>query len=182
MHTLSALLFSLCANLDNLPIGIAYGLKKIQIPLHYNVFISALIGLGTFVFMKLGDVILTFLSYDVAAKLACSALILIGLGFLYQALTTNQKEQAIAVCPMNLKQCLSLSLTLMINNATVGISAQLAGAPASLTALFTFFASIFFLFLGQWISHHCFRLYSNKAIGVLSGIILILLGIWEMLI
>lgn len=45
---LSALLFSLSSNLDNLVIGIAYGIKKIRIDTTANLIVALVTSTGTF--------------------------------------------------------------------------------------------------------------------------------------
>lgn len=182
MHVISALLFSLCANIDNLPIGIAYGLRNIKIPQKYTIFISLIISVGTYLFMSMGDLIIYFLTVHVATMLACGLLVILGCGFVYRSLIAIQDNEEFKVQPMNFNQCLFLSATLMINNAGVGITAKIAGAPVFITAVCTFLASWLFLSLGTWISHHCMNLYSSRLTGILSGVLMILLGIWELLI
>ena len=47
MHILSVVLLCIAANLDNLSIGLAYGIRKVRIPLLSNLVISSLSGLFT---------------------------------------------------------------------------------------------------------------------------------------
>ncbi len=179
MPLVSAILFALCANIDNLPIGAAYELKKMPIPLSYNFSISLLIALGTLLCMKAGAQLIVFFPSYAIDQLACGLLIFMGLLFLLHGWCDPASQNLPDPKPINLHQCLFLSLTLLFNNAAVGLSASLAGGPVLLTALFTFFASSFFLWLGAWIARRFQSLFPKRLLNRSSGMIMILLGLWE---
>ena len=64
MAVLSLILFALSGNLDNLVIGLAYGMRGIRIRLEAGVLISGLVLAGTAVSMALGQSLLCFLPLD----------------------------------------------------------------------------------------------------------------------
>lgn len=63
---LSALLFSLASNLDNVVVGIAYRIKKIRIGIIANIIIAIVTSTGTFLSMSVGMYISKFLPRSVA--------------------------------------------------------------------------------------------------------------------
>lgn len=182
MHLTSAILFSLCSNIDNLPIGLAYGLRNIRISFGYNLFISFFISAGTWLCLCLSDGFLYLFPQPALSQLACGILIILGLAIVYEALVHRDNPEIMNVKPINFQQASLLSCTLLFNNTIVGISARIAGAPILLTVVCTFLASSFFLWLGGWISRHCIGLYSSRILKLCSGMIMILLGMLELLI
>lgn len=55
MHLISLVFLSIAANLDNLSIGMAYGIRNVRIPLISNFAISVVSGLFTLITCILGN-------------------------------------------------------------------------------------------------------------------------------
>lgn len=79
MHLLSELLLSLSSNVDNLAVGLAYGIKKLRINLLTNLFIAFISAIGTFLSISVGTVIGNYLPADVANFLGSAVLVAIGI-------------------------------------------------------------------------------------------------------
>jgi putative sporulation protein YtaF len=72
------LLLALSCNLDNIAIGISYGVRNIQLPWLSNLLIAFLTGFGTWLFIVFGQRIISYISPKIAVLAA--SLILIGMG------------------------------------------------------------------------------------------------------
>ena len=83
---LSALLYSLSSNLDNLVIGIAYGIKKIKIGIIANLIIAVVTSIGTFLSMSVGSYISKFLPHFLANYLGAVVIIILGVYFITQSI------------------------------------------------------------------------------------------------
>ncbi|NRV14874.1 putative Mn2+ efflux pump MntP [Clostridium beijerinckii] len=83
---LSALLFSLSSNLDNLVIGIAYGIKKIRIGTAANLIVALVTSTGTFLSMLLGIYVSKFLPSFLSNSLGAGIIIILGLYFVIQSI------------------------------------------------------------------------------------------------
>ncbi len=97
---LSALLFSLSSNLDNVVIGIAYGIKKIKLGILANLIIAFVTSTGTFLSMSVGAYISTFLPRSVANILGAGVVIILGIYFVVQSiikLINNTKSKELAL-------------------------------------------------------------------------------------
>ena len=70
---ISACLFALSANIDNFPIGIAYGLRGMRIGAGGNLLIACLTSLGTAAAMLLGGGLARLIPPDTANALGCRA-------------------------------------------------------------------------------------------------------------
>ena len=78
MHFLSAFLFAISANLDNLTIGVAYGIKRIKIEPESNLVIACITAIGTFLSMSLGSLFTEIISTETANLIGSSILVFVG--------------------------------------------------------------------------------------------------------
>ena len=77
-YWLPAVLLSLSSNLDNLGVGVAYGIRRISVPFTSNLVIALITGTGSLAAMLAGQTIGGFLEPRVASLVG--GLLLIGLG------------------------------------------------------------------------------------------------------
>lgn len=77
-HFLTAILLALASNLDNVGVGIAYGMRRVRVPVASNILIAAITATGTLVSVLFGNTLGKLLSYGLASILAGG--VLIGMG------------------------------------------------------------------------------------------------------
>ena len=83
---------------------------------------------------------------------------------------------------IDLKESLSLAFALSINNIGLGIGASITGLNIFLTSLFTFIFSLLMLLTGYFLgSYYLSKLFSKRA-TIVSGLIIIALGVYEIFI
>jgi putative sporulation protein YtaF len=90
MHILSILLFVISASLDNLVVGIAYGIKRLKISLLSNLLIAFISCAGTFLSMLVGKLIGHFISPLNANIIGSVILIILGLWFIISSLKKSK--------------------------------------------------------------------------------------------
>ena len=197
---LSALLFSLSFNLDNIVIGAAYGIKKIKIGIWANLIIAIVTTVGTYFSMSLGKYISNFLPTSSANTIGAAAVGLLGMYFIIQSIiklarNTNSKELALKNVDdmieyaedsdldrngtINIKEALLVALGLMLNNLGTGITASITKVSIPITTIATFFVSILTLLLGEAVGNHALGKIFGKYAPLFSGILLVILGIFE---
>jgi putative sporulation protein YtaF len=199
MHILSSFVFALSANIDNFTVGIAYGIKKFQIDLKSNVLIAAITGIGTFVSMTIGYIISKFLSAKVSNILGAAILIGIGIWliidyFLKKGNCRNIDKSKINCIEIldnpekadednsgfiDIKESITLAFALTINNFGLGIGASISGLNIFLTTFLTFIFSILTIILGYFLGKSYFSKLLGKYASLFSGIIIVLLGLYE---
>lgn len=210
MHILSVLLFVISATLDNLVVGIAYGVKKLKIPTSSNILIAFISCLGTFISMIIGKFISIFISGRSENIIGSSILILFGLWFVISSFKSNDKneesinlneKQNILECykiqceelltspekadtdnsgKIDLRESIFLGFALALNNMGLGIGASITGLSITLTSILTFVFSLTAIPLGYVLGKRLLSsILENKA-NLISGIIIILLGLYEM--
>lgn len=199
---LSALLYSLSSNLDNLVIGIAYGVKKIKIGLISNLIIATVTSIGTLISMSVGKFISGFLPTSLTNMLGAVIIMLLGLYFLIQSILKlipksysnslalknvdeimdyAEKSDSDNSGTLNIKEAFVVSLGLMLNNLGTGLAASITGVNVSITVICTFILSIALLMLGKSIGHNILGSVCGKYAPLISGVLLIILGIFELI-
>lgn len=197
---LSALLYSLSANLDNIIIGIAYGIKNIKIGISKILLISIITSLGTLISMIIGKTISNFLPLSITNILGGLIIIMLGLYFLLQSIINLIKKTKVKKSSINniseaieyakssdkdnsgdldCKEACIVAIGLMINNLGTGLAASITGVNIEFTVLFTFILSMFLLLLGHTIGNNVIGKVCGKYAPLLSGLLLIVLGIIE---
>lgn len=93
------LLFLVIAvSIDGFGVGMTYGMRKVQVPLHALVIIMCCSGIVVLASMTLGTVLRSFISPDIAGMLGGLILIALGLFSLFNSLRpekTNRKDGAV---------------------------------------------------------------------------------------
>lgn len=85
MTLLTIIVFALALNMDALATGVAYGIRKIKIPLSSLLIISSMSVFSILISMALGQALAHFLSESFAHKLGGGMLVFIGVWLLAQA-------------------------------------------------------------------------------------------------
>ncbi|PJI10527.1 MULTISPECIES: manganese efflux pump [Clostridium] len=199
---ISAILFSLASNLDNVVIGIAYGIKKIKINMAANLIIAVVTSVGTFLSMSIGKYISHFLPHFIANVLGAGAITILGVYFVIQSIRKlindkNSKEIALKNTSemieyaeksdldrsgdISLKEALLAAFGLTFNNIGTGVAASITGVNITVTVAATFILSILTIKFGESVGNHVLGQFFGKYSPLFSGILLILLGVIEFL-
>jgi putative Mn2+ efflux pump MntP len=92
MHLLSALLIAIASNVDNFAVGIAYGIKKLQIGWLTNLFIGLISASGTYLALSVGNDLQNYLSVNIANVLGSFILIAVGVWSIWKTLKRQRKK------------------------------------------------------------------------------------------
>ena len=201
MHILSFLLFATSVNLDNLLVGIAYGVKGIRIHFFGNLLIAVITTVGTVVSMLAGAVLIHFLSTGLSTLLGSMILIALGVwmmkDFFWKGKVKEEDnaktsanellrdpEKADADCSgcIEGKETILLALALSLNNFGLGLGASIAGLNIMVTVGSSFLFSLLSLGLGVKLGRRYLSKFAGKYAALLSGLLIILLGVYELLV
>lgn len=200
MHFISVLAFAFSVNIDNFIVGVAYGIKKIKIGFLSNLLIAFITAAGTLISMEIGVVASQFLSPKIANAFGSILLILIGIWATKdffrkkkplqptnspncsQLLKEPEKADNDHSGTIDLKESITLGLALSINNFGLGIGASITHIDITAAVACTFFSSIIFFSLGRIIGKSYLYTFFGKYASLFSGILIILLGLYELLI
>ncbi len=190
MELFSVIMFAVSSNLDNLAVGISYGIKRV----HISALPALLIGLitlgGTMVSMALGKNLLPFLPGRFAQLLGSIIILAMG-GYgtvcfwtkrvrANGAGTSDANTISLPLRQLALREAAVLGTALAVNNMGLGIGASISGLqvlPASAASLCF---SLLFLVLGN----RAGRLWLSSLIGryaepIASGV-MVLLGVYQL--
>lgn len=203
MHIISVLLLSLAPNLDNMAIGLAYGAKKISVPLKSNLAIALFSGLATFVSSLFGNLLSNYIPNYLGNVIGGSIVSIMGIYTIINAILEkirNKKIQdsnhiyidsikAVMKDPsiadrdysgdISLKESILLGIALAVNCLGTGFGAGMTGVNIFiLTAIIGFF-SLFTIYFGALIG----KRYASKLLGdkatLISGLLLLFVGIYQ---
>lgn len=205
MNYMTALLLSVSANLDTLAVCISYGMKKVKLSIIASLLISLITSLGTFLSMLLGSIITNFISPKIVTSIGGILLLILGIKIIVDFIKKYRKKHIRSLSRdkklsyseildnpvkadidnsghIDLKECITLSIALTLNNLNVGVAASIAGISILLNTVFTFILTLISIGLGFYIGSK----YASKIVGeysdLISGLLLSMLGIYQILI
>ena len=206
LNLFGSIMLGIFTNIDNLGVGVAYGIKKIRIGMMSSLLIAFFNASGTFISMTAGETISQFLSMTTASYIGNGIIILIGVwGFVNtfgftgsdSKITANDMRQEIcqlehitrhpeildedASGHINMKECLPLAFALTISNLGTGIGAGIAGYDIGFLVFVMFIFSILGISIGHFLGKAFFMALPGRWPGVVSGLLLIGLGMYEVL-
>lgn len=195
------LLFAISSNVDNLTIAAAYRLHGLKIDWKANLLISIVTGCCTWLSMEAAhSAARYYLSETNAACLGAALLIAIGLWFIIDEFrrkhSHSRKNRTTRYMrylepyfwmrsdqehTVNTREMFILALLLSINNLGSGIGASMMGIWPLGTAVLVSIFSLLSIFFGQKAGSLPFTAHFSQIMPWLAGLILILLGIYEII-
>lgn len=199
-HLFSTIILAIFNNIDNLAVGIAYGVKKIKISIFSNLIIAVVSGVGTYFSMSLGGIISQLLPANLANLIGSLALIFIGVWGIWDVWNTeikprkklhkNELDYTLFIAQperadwdksnsIDVKESVGLALALTINNLAGGIGAGISGLNIIYTTLLTVILSLAAIALGQLLGRKLTKNLSSKWSRIISAFLIICLGVYE---
>lgn len=188
MHWITIILIGIAANLDNLGISLAYGIKQTKIPILSNLTIAIISMVATYIAVVTGSIIIGYIPTVHANFWGSSLLCVIGLYTLlssrFSKKDSSQKTGKFDKDGNNIistREAIMLGFILSLNCLAGGIGIGANGISAIWTVISIGFFSVLTVGIGSR-----FGLLLNKTfIGnysiTISGWLLIFIGIYEML-
>ena len=130
INILSAILFSFSANIDNIPLSMSYGIKKIHITFLQKLIIAIFTSFITVISMKCATFLIYFLTPKIANLIGASILIAIGIiDTIKYFFLKKENGQVIDTTleKLNTKNLIKIIFTLSVNNIGTGIAASITG-------------------------------------------------------
>ncbi len=178
MYWLLAFLFSLSSNLDNFIVGVSYGIKREVIPWFSNLLITIITTIITGLSMIFGKYIVIWLPSSLTNLVGAVIFIAIGLWFMANDIFRKQKDNnQNHPDSLNWKNAIVLGLLLSINNIGVGMLGGITGLSISSVLVLTFLTCLLLTYIGNHLGDHIVGSFIVKNSDLISGLILIILGI-----
>lgn len=159
----SVVVLGVGANTENLPVGFAYGLRRLRIGLVRNLLIAAVTTAAALVPLAVGRGLRGYV--PAAAPDVIAGLLLAGLGLFNAWLERRGSGRRIkapepwrsATEPIDLRETLALASALSINNIGLGFAGGVAGLEYGSVGLSVAGFSVALLWLGEWLSRRLAR-------------------------
>lgn len=182
INIIKAVAFAFSANIDNIVIGMSYGIKKIKISYKLNIIIATLMSLITCITMGIGKSIGNLFNINFANKIGAYSLIVIGSYLIIsEFLKKDRKNNENDFSKITLKNVAMIIFTLSSNNIATGVAASMIDINIAFTFLFTFIFSFFMLYLGNRIGRNILNNKLKRYSNILSALIIMLLGIFQII-
>jgi putative Mn2+ efflux pump MntP len=181
---LAAVLVALVSNVDNLTVGVAFGMRGQRIAGAPNALIAAITMVGTAGAMTSGHVLATALRPSVASALGGTIILAIGVMTAATSVRTVRRpatDAPVAVARTRSRGVLSwrgavpIGVALSLNNVGAGIGAGIAGVPPLATTLLAGAFSLAFIGGGSRFGWAIGRRFGQRT-ALLAGVVLVCLG------
>nr|WP_146547928.1 manganese efflux pump [Rummeliibacillus suwonensis] len=187
MHWITIILIGIAANLDNLGIGLAYGVKKTKIPFSSNLTIAVVSMIVTYVSVVIGSILIEYITLEKANFVGSLLLCVIGaytiVLHIFSCTKSIKNLEGIDKDRNNvisIREAVVLGLVLSMNCLGGGIAIGANGISAIWTVLSIGIFSIVTFSIGGRFGLLLSETFIGRYSAVISGIILIFIGILEM--
>lgn len=207
MIYISTLLLSISSNIDTLSVSLSYGIKKIFFPKSSMLLLAIFTSISTFFSMYIGKLLLPLFGLKLANIFGAVLLAFLGISLIVEYIKLKEKNNGYDTSyfyespllyknmlsnpiiidadksnHIDIKESLNLSIAISLNNFYTILAASLTGVNINLSVLVYFITSIIFICLGYNKSNTHVMQSLKDRLYLISGIILIVFGIYEAII
>lgn len=180
---LAVALFALACNLDTVLLAVGYAARGVRVSFRHSLVIAGVTTLVTWLSLVLGGAAGWALPDGLTEMLGALALIGIGFWVLLDCLRRlgEAPEDQPPPAAVSAWGWVSLAAALAVNNAGIGAAAGVTGVSPAWAALGNFFVTLGALALGRRLGLGVPGRLLGRFAPSLSGVLLILLGLWQLL-
>lgn len=184
MGILTIILFSLSINLDNLTLGLLYGINKVKISTFHQILIVFITTVGTLASMLFGKLISEYYLAKFSSLIGFIILFLIGIITIIKYIYEEQPEEEDIkyLKTISLKEVIIVSLLLSINNIGIGIGFSLQGFNIIYSTISNCIIGYILLITGLYIGNNFKLQFLRKHESLITGILIIILAIMQFII
>lgn len=205
LHLLGSLWLGVSTNVDNFGVGVAYGIKGIRIGMRSNLLIAFFNATATLLSMVAGETLSKVLQPTISNYTGNIIIILVGIWGLTNTFGFggSDRERTTSGAPQEVvdleyieqhpevldvdrsghidtRESLALAFALSVSNLGTGVGAGLAGFNTGFLVLVMFIFSILGISLGYAAGKKFSLALPGRWPGVVSGVLLIGLGLYEL--
>lgn len=165
-------------SIDNAGIGIAYSISGKKIPILKNLLISLMAFTVSFVSSLSGSIISHFLNENVCTFISVFLLVFMGSRMIYQSFRKNDKDLEKYSIISN-KEAITVGIALAIDDVGSSVSSGLIGYSSFMVSMPYFIISFIIFSLTNYGSRFVRNLNIGKKATIISGFLMILMGILQ---
>jgi putative Mn2+ efflux pump MntP len=175
-------LISIGSNLDNVGIGLAYGIHHIRIPARVNLLINVIGLLISLLGATSGEFLSHYMSPEQTKWISCLVLVSIGLSFFRSLIPFFQKADKPQPVhqQLQMRHGVFLGLALSLTNFASSFGATIAGSVAiSWTILSISIWGYLLLWLGNVVANAYLSRFLGRYASIIAGLLMIVVGIHQ---
>jgi putative Mn2+ efflux pump MntP len=177
-HLPSAILLAMCSNVDNLGVGVAYGLRGRGFRIAHTLLIAGVSGAATLASMAAGEWINDFMPEPRANLIGSGLLVLVGLqGFVHALRETGRR--LVSERETTSREAAVLAVALSLNNVGSGLGAGISHVSIPVTTALTVAGSVAALVGGSRLGRQTTPALSQRSLGIAAGVIVAAVGFYE---
>jgi putative Mn2+ efflux pump MntP len=185
---LAALLIGVVSNLDNLGVGVAFGIRATRIDAMANLVVAGITMAATAAAVTCGHVLSKILPSAVTGWLGPLMIVAIGIGTALSSARTSRPPDPSRVPPgawrhpldvddiISWREAIVLGIALSVNNLGTGVGAGVSGIPASPTIVSAGLLSLAALGGGSHFGSRFGRLVLGRHAPLIAGMLLLAVG------
>ncbi len=177
MQLLYLFLIAILNSIDNLGVGIAYGIAGIKVKFSKNLLIAFLAFAVSFIASLSGQFISTFLNDEECSIISMLLLVLMGIKMIYSSLSKKQNDNFDKVKELSYKDAFSIGIALALDDVSSSVSSALIGYSAFMVSLPYFIISLAIFFSGNFALRFITKLNIGNKPTILAGLLMIIIGI-----
>ncbi|MBU8918467.1 sporulation membrane protein YtaF [Neobacillus sp. 114] len=201
MHYLSILLIGIAANLDNLGISVSYGLRSTRIPFASNLIIAIVSMVCAYLSIIAGEFVTQFISIALANFVGGLIISSIGIKCIADSFSVQETPSKVKVDSnlshvisqpdsadvnddkvISVKESILLGFALAINCLVMGLGAGITGLSPVLTTISIGLFSVLSIWSGVKLGGKICGMNVGKYSNFAAGILLIMIGVYEMIV
>ena len=181
---ISTILLAFCLSIDSLGIGFSYGLKKINIPFLSQIILFIISIFLSFMSMLFGSFLSNIFPIFFSKLIGSLILFFMGILIVLEAFKKNVILDFDNSNSIDYKEAVFLGFALSSDSISVGIGSGILGLDFYFLPILISFFHFVFLFTGLSLGKNfsmCSKKLSSSFLALLSGIILIIMGILKLI-
>ena len=178
-HILYLFFIAMLNSIDNVGIGIAFSISGKKVPIFKNLLISIMAFIVSFISSLLGGIISHFLNENTCTLISVFLLVFMGSRMIYEAYKKNDSDLEKYNIISN-KEAIIVGTALAIDDVGSSVSSGLIGYGPFMVSLPYFIISFIIFFFANYGSRFIRKLNIGKKAAVISGFLMISIGILQL--
>jgi len=181
MELIYLFFIALINSVDYIGIGIAYSIAGVRVQIGKNFLIAFMAFIISLISSFSGNFIAHYISHELASIISLLLMGGMGLKMIYEACFQGHEDEFSKIRLLKYKEALAVGTVLALDDIPSSVGSGLVGHDIFMIAIPYFIISIAIFLLGNYGSSFFAKLKIGKKANIAAGILMILIGIFQVL-